>query len=445
MKFPESFKEKYEQLLGEQEAALFFESFNEEAKRGFRINPLKKTTGPTSHQAEPVPWSSTGFRGTVQGNSAEHQAGYVYGQEPSAMFVAEVAHVQPGQKVLDLCAAPGGKSTQLAGMLQGDGLLVSNEIHPQRARILSENMERFGVKNALVTNESPQKLATQFPAYFDVVLVDAPCSGEGMFRKDPDAMSYWTPEYPVVCSLRQKEILDEAMKMLAPGGTLVYSTCTFAPEENEQVIRKLLHEYPELQVDPIQLAEGMVPGRPDWADGHPELAHTARLFPHHLQGEGHFVARVSDTKEGEATLLPTVKPDSLSKEQRTEWDVFWKEALVSEPEGVKQLRKDRLVLIPEGFPAIKKIKVIREGIHAGVFKKNRFEPNHALALALPNEQFRHRLELDEDACRRYFKGETFRTGEDRGWLAVQCGGMTVGWGKEVKGTVKNFYPKGLRF
>lgn len=444
MDFPQGFEEKYRKLLGK-EASLFFESFEKEAERGFRVNPLKKVLPPSHKGAQQVPWSKTGYRGTIKGTSAEHQAGYVYGQEPSAMFVAEVTHVRPGQKVLDLCAAPGGKSTQLAGMLQGEGLLVSNEIHPQRARILSENIERFGIMNAIVTNESPQKLALTFPNYFDVILVDAPCSGEGMFRKDSSAMSYWTPDYPIECGIRQQEILDEAIKMLAPGGFLIYSTCTFAPEENEQVISDLLKHYPTLKIEPIELSEGMVPGYPEWADGSLDVSHTARLFPHLLQGEGHFVAKVRDTKSPESIKMEKVKSDVLSKQQQKEWDTFWKHTFMEEPSGIKQLRKDRMILVPKDFPSLKKATVIREGIHAGLFKKNRFEPNHALALALPESLFRHSLELDEEECRRYFKGETFRTGKDRGWLAIQCQGMTVGWGKEVKGTVKNFYPKGLRF
>ena len=444
MEFPQGFEEKYRKLLGE-DASLFFKSFEKEAKRGFRVNPLKNTLPPSSEGAEQVPWSKTGYRGTIKGVSAEHQAGYVYGQEPSAMFVAEVACPEPGQKVLDLCAAPGGKSTQLAGMLQGEGLLISNEIHPQRARILSENIERFGVTNAIVTNETPQKLALVFPDYFDVILVDAPCSGEGMFRKDPAAMSYWTPDYPIECGIRQHEILEEALKMLAPGGCLIYSTCTFAPEENEQVISDLLKHYPTLKIEPIELSEGMVPGYPDWTDGNLDVSHTARLFPHLLQGEGHFVAKIRDIRSSESIKMEKVKSDVLSKEQQKDWDTFWKQTFMKEPSGIKRLKKDRMILVPKDFPSLKNVTVIREGIHAGLFKKNRFEPNHALALALPDSLFCHSLELDEEECRRYFKGETFRTGKDRGWLAVQCKGMTVGWGKEVKGIVKNFYPKGLRF
>lgn len=445
MQFPEGFKQKYEQLLKE-EASRFFDSFTESPERGFRVNPLKvKENVPESlKEAERVEWSPTGYRKDITGTSPEHQSGLVYIQEPSAMMVAEVLDPQPGQKVLDLCAAPGGKSTQIAGKLNGNGLLIANEIHPKRAKILSENIERFGVSNSIVTNASPEQLADVFPQYFDTILVDAPCSGEGMFRKDPEATKYWSPEYPATCAIRQKDILEEAIKMLAPGGTLVYSTCTFAPEENEQIMAHLLSNYPHLNAEEIEKFEGMVSGNPEWADGNEEIEKSVRLYPHLIKGEGHFVAKFKDTTEGNPFDPPSLKPAKLNKSQQRDWEDFWQQTLHEEPVGKKQLKKDQLFLVPENLPELKKIPTLRSGIHAGMFKKNRFEPNHALALALPQESFKFIYDMTEEEYHKYLHGETLQTGQNRGWLAVGYRGMVLGWGKEVKGTIKNFYPKGLR-
>lgn len=251
-----------------------------------------RTTPSDLDLSDPVPYSQWGYYGKVAGHSLDHQSGAVYSQEPSAMFVGEVAAPKPGQRVLDLCASPGGKSTHLGSFLQGSGLLVSNEIMGKRAKVLAENTERFGLTNTLVLNEDPTSIAKTFPVYFDQVLVDAPCSGEGMFRKDPDAMSYWTPDYPIACANRQREILSEAVKVLKPGGELIYSTCTFAPEEDEQMIAWLLATYPAFEIVPIAKTAGIIDGKPEWADGNPELAGTARLFPHLMRGEGHFVAKL---------------------------------------------------------------------------------------------------------------------------------------------------------
>ena len=239
MNFPNGFKEKYQHLLGE-DAAAFFATFEQEAVSAFRTNPLKETQKAFD---DPIPNTPWGHYGKVSGKSIEHATGLVYSQEPAAQMVAQVAQPKPGMKVLDLAAAPGGKTTQLLSYLDNQGLLVSNEIHKGRSKILVENVERFGARNVLVTNESADRLAKVFSGFFDLIVLDAPCSGEGMFRKQPDAMDYWSVEYPRECSLLQREILEDALKMLVQGGSLVYSTCTWAPEENEEIVSWLLENY----------------------------------------------------------------------------------------------------------------------------------------------------------------------------------------------------------
>ena len=263
LNLPADFIEKYTQLLGTKEAKQFFESFDDEAQKGFRLNPLKENYQTVNLDlTQPVAYTQTGYVGKVNGNSLEHQTGYVYSQDLSAMYVGEVTAPKAGERILDLCAAPGGKSSQIASLMSNQGLLVSNEINKKRALILAENMERIGALNVMVTNEYPAGLTKVFTGYFDKVFVDAPCSGEGMFRKNHQAVKYWHKDYPSECASRQKLILQDALKMLKQGGELIYSTCTFAPEEDEQIVAWLLANYPYLEIVPLQKYPGMDDGRP---------------------------------------------------------------------------------------------------------------------------------------------------------------------------------------
>ena len=291
MILPDAFINKYQRLLGD-EAPAFLASFDQPSTGGFRVNPAKAAPTATLERAVgKVEYVPTGYRGPVDGKSLDHVAGAIYSQEPSAMYVGEVVAPQPGERVLDLCAAPGGKTTHLVAKMKDQGLLVANEIFRKRALVLAENLERWGTAQTVVTNESPADLEKHFPQFFDRILVDAPCSGEGMFRKEPAGIEYWTPDYPAECANRQRKILASALRMLKPGGTLVYSTCTFAPEEDEQNAAWLLATYPGLTMVPIKKYPGMDDGRPEWADGNPDLAKAVRLFPHHIAGEGHFIAK----------------------------------------------------------------------------------------------------------------------------------------------------------
>lgn len=433
MRFPTGFEEKYQRLLGK-EAASFFSTFYQEPISAFRTNPLKEGQVTFSN---PIPETNWGYYGKVSGKSPEHVTGLIYSQEPAAQMVAQVAHPHEGMKVLDLAAAPGGKSTHLLSYLNNTGLLVSNEINNKRSKILVENIERFGARNVLVTNESAERLAKVFSSYFDLIILDAPCSGEGMFRKQPDAMGYWSLDYPAQCAALQREILEDAVKMLANGGELVYSTCTWAPEENEEIVAWLLDEFPLELVD-IPKLNGMTPGI-----DYPE---TARMYPHHFKGEGQFVAKFRFVGEHK---LPKLKPvrSNLTADQRSLWQIFQKEHLKVDLKGDLQTFGDQLYLLPLGLPDLSKVKIARNGLHLGTFKKKRFEPSFALGLAMQPSEVKNKLELSQQDFEVYVGGETLQIKEPlpNGWYQLLIHGNGLGFAKLANQTLKNYFPKGLRF
>jgi len=415
-------------------AASFFSTFDQEPISAFRTNPLKEGQLTFSN---PIPETNWGHYGKVSGKSPEHVTGLIYSQEPAAQMVAQVAHPHEGMRVLDLAAAPGGKSTHLLSYLNNTGLLVSNEINNKRSKILVENIERFGARNVLVTNESAERLAKVFSSFFDLIVLDAPCSGEGMFRKQPDAMDYWSLDYPAQCATLQREILEDAVKMLANGGELVYSTCTWAPEENEEIVAWLLDEFPLELVD-IPKLNGMTPGI-----DYPE---TARMYPHRFKGEGQFVAKFRFVCEHK---LPKLKParSNLTADQRSLWQTFQNEHLKVELKGDLQTFGDQLYLLPLGLPDLSKIKIARNGLHLGTFKKKRFEPSFALGLALQPSEVRNKLELSQQDFEVYVGGETLQIKESlpNGWYQLIIHGNGLGFAKLANQTLKNYFPKGLRF
>jgi NOL1/NOP2/sun family putative RNA methylase len=444
---PERFIERMKQTMGEEEAASFFASYQESASHGLRIHP-----GKTSHEEfvahgpfalTPVPWCPLGFYYDGEdkpGKHPYHAAGVYYIQEPSAMAVVEALSPKPGDKVLDLCAAPGGKSTHIAGYLGDSGLLVANEIHPTRVKALSENLERWGTRNILVTNETPERMADRFPTYFDKIAVDAPCSGEGMFRKLPEACEDWSEDKIAHCAAMQTDILDAAAAMLKPGGIMVYSTCTFAEDENERQIERFLALHPEFSLEPVAQAKYFAPGA---------IEHTVRLWPHKLRGEGHFLARLRKSVDtASSAAVQQEKTKSLPSDVRKLFEAFCRETLTFMPEGNYALFGEQFYLLADGLPSLNRLKVVRAGWHLGTMKKGRFEPSHALALALAPGEWKNSVDFsaNSEEVRRYLRGESlFVDKEGKGWTIVTVDGYPLGWSKLVQGQIKNHYPKGLRW
>lgn len=460
---PSDFVKKMKELLGEEWQA-FEDSYRKPEYQALRFNALKKgKSNSYAFAAEKmgidlskhVEWADDAYyygEPLHPGRHPFHEMGLYYIQEPSAMAPAALLRPKPGERVLDLCAAPGGKAAQLASYLKGEGMLVANEIHPERCRILSQNMERMGISNVVVTNETCERLADCFPAYFHKVLVDAPCSGEGMFHKNPDSVLEWSSDQVLVCAQRQKMILTEAARMLMPGGRMVYSTCTFSPEENEGVIREFLLTHPDFELVQMEAAY-FDQGRPEWADGYEELARCFRLFPHHLRGEGHFAA-VLKRRGGEVaygTERQKKKHMPLSKQQLAQLLDFTSGVLTKECEdfvlsGNLCLFGDQLYRLPDDAPVLSGIRVLRPGLHIGTFKKNRLEPAHAFALFLGIEDVKNVLQLCDDIplVDAYFRGETIQAEGKKGFCLVSVDGYSAGWGKIAGGQMKNHYPKGLR-
>lgn len=450
---PSAFKQKYEQLLG-QDAPAFFAALAEDSKKSFRLNRLK--TGQVKYDlSRPVSGIEGAYYGQVHASDPEWVSGRVYSQEAAAMFPAAFSGVQPGMKVLDLCAAPGGKSTQLAEPLQGQGLLVANEISGKRVKALRENLERWGVTNAMVVNASPDQLAAHLPAFFDTIVVDAPCSGEGMFRKDPDAMQYWSTDYVKLCQKRQREILQQALTMLKPGGHLVYSTCTFSPEEDEQNVAWLLAQ--GLQIDHL-VCEQAASGRPEWADGNPELAHCLRFWPQDGVGEGQFLARLQKPGVAVQPARPLKKKKKKGKAPRqyqrlTKQEIILLRKVLEDfelPEGFdlsRAIQRQDHVSLPAADPELfAGLHVLANGVELGELKRKRFVPGQQLAQVLGRSQQEQTVELSQEDYQSFLHGNAFKVDSDkRGYLLVARRGFIFSFGKlGGDGLLKNFYPKGLR-
>lgn len=487
LRLPSPFQAKMKTLLGSNYDN-FMKSYEQPPFAGIRVNTLKITDEDfrriSPYKLDPIPWCKTGYyieEGERPGRHPYYHAGLYYIQEPSAMAPVELLGVEPGDIVLDLCAAPGGKSTQIAAKLQGKGMLVSNDLHPDRTKALAKNLEMYGVRNAIVLNDSPERIAEAFPEAFTKILIDAPCSGEGMFRKDESMLKYWEESSPQTFAGMQRDILKSAVKMLRPGGTLVYSTCTFSPEENEGMIAELLSEHPEFRVMPIDHSGPFSPGETDWLErnmGHisaevrEQVAGTGRLWPHKVQGEGHFVAVLS--RDGELARMedageqaPPVHADtaagghlavSSGKEKRSErkgraslrdqrkgnprgggrggqpdsprldgsgrpagsislesFTTFLREHLAGTLHGYPITYGNHVYLSPLPNERLEGLKVIRPGWYMGQIKNERFVPGHPLATALRAEEFVRTISLrsEDGEAIRYLKGETLSIPEER--------------------------------
>ena len=426
---PEAFLIRMQAQLGAEYGA-FLDSLERPRAVALRFNPLKGGRPVLPFVGQPVPWEQSGFYYEPEarpGLHVYHEAGVYYLQEASAMAPVALLDPQPGERVCDLCAAPGGKTTQIAGRMDGKGFLLCNEINPKRAKILSRNIERMAVPNALVTNEHPANLAKKYPGFVDRVLVDAPCSGEGMFRKEEAAVTDWSQETVEMCTRRQAEILHSAARLVRPGGRLVYSTCTFAPEEDEGAVAEFLKAHPEFEPETVEAP---------WFVSVENGGH--RMWPHKLLGEGHFAA-VLRKKEGETEAIPLAKGEKLPKE----WLTFAKELGITLPEGKAVSFGQNLFWVPEELPEISRLKVLRPGLELGTVKKDRFEPAHALALWLKDCRNSQSFPADSGEIKAYLHGEVVES-EVKGWCLVQADGYSIGWAKGDGRVLKNHYPKGLR-
>ena len=493
MTLPDAFSENISVLLKD-EAEAFFRSFDTPVISSLRLNSLRMETPALKDIAkkggittgEGVAWCPDGFYYSDDirpGRDVMHEAGFYYIQEASAMLPGTLPDVTGGKRILDMCAAPGGKSTLLAAGMGSEGLLVSNEIIPSRAKILSENIERMGISNAIVTNESPNALSKMFPLYFDCILVDAPCSGEGMMRKNEQALSMWSTENVHMCAQRQLDILDHADLCLKPGGQLVYSTCTFSYEENEGVILSFLEKHPDYKTLPIKMTGGMT-GPRSMSKDIPDL-NCARILPHLSKGEGHFACILQ--KDGiliRESRKPAVNKRGMARDRDLNRSVdllkdFLKENFTgierpgAESLGIKprktaaELRKfaldekpseiqsrfllfgKQLYLLPEDAPDIGRLKTVRPGLHLGTVEKDRFEPSMALARALTVYDINYYVNFDASSpastdLLKYFEGSTFAHEGSKGWYLICLEGLGIGWGKLSGGIMKNHYPKGLR-
>lgn len=449
-------------LLGD-EFAQFKQSYSETPAVGLRVNTLKlsaadfNTLSPFALKAV-GPHEPAGFLvtdGSKPGSHPYHAAGLYYLQEPSAMVVGGLVAAQPGELVLDLAAAPGGKATHLAAQMQGRGLLLANDIHTGRARLLAENMTRWGAGNTLITSAEPAQLATQFGPIFDRVLVDAPCSGEGMLRKllfaDKHGSFEWSEAMVLACSRRQTAVLHTASELVKPGGRLVYATCTFSPEEDEAVIAQFLHAFPQFAlIDPPRFA-GFAAGRPSWVDdslADETLQKSVRLWPHKFPGEGHFIAVMQcvddDKPQGFWKPLEFTSP---GKKDLSIWQAFAREFLrIEVAEERLLLVNGRLYLLPETALETGRLHLIRYGLLLGEIRKGYFRPDHALALALTPQDATDAINFaaDSDEIAAYWQGLDLPNAGPDGWLLVAVDGFVLGWGKRVNGRLKNHYPRGLR-
>ena len=466
---PQSFLDSMKEILGEDYEA-FLAGFDGQRQYGLRVNTLKMNLEEFERIApfhlKKVPWISNGYFYEAEDAPAKHpfySAGLYYLQEPSAMTPASRLKVQPGERVLDLCAAPGGKATELGAALQGEGLLVANDINTARARALLRNLELFGISNSFVTNEPPHVLAERFPEFFHKIMVDAPCSGEGMFRKNPAVVDSWQEKGPEYFSKLQREIIVQAADMLLPGGMMFYSTCTFSPLENEKTITHLLKERPDMEVIPMEdyegFAEGLTSYRGEVFDESCKLCR--RIWPHKMSGEGHFMALLHKKNGTPQQVQQTVSQSSiwwekckgLNKEQKAAAEDFFSHVNIAYDEKRIDVRGDNLYYLPAPKYDGRGLHFLRNGLFMGEFKKKRFEPSQPFALALHAQDFDQVLDFpaDDERLSRYLRGETLDVSDliagekkRKGWQLVMVAGHPLGFGKLVNNNLKNKYPAGWR-
>lgn len=485
MNLPQEYQKKIQGLLGD-DYENYENSFTHSCGQTLRVNQLKMMPAEffrrfplCQSKLNPVFWCENGFYYEGENRVSQHPyfyAGAYYIQEPSAMAPAAFLPVVPGDKVLDLCAAPGGKTTALAAKLKGEGLLIANDISISRCKALLKNVEMAGVQNCMITCESPEKLAAHFGVYFDKILVDAPCSGEGMFRRDPSMIKSWRPEEVKRYSNLQKEILHLAASMLKPGGYLLYSTCTYSPEENEQVVESLLQEDVSFSLVELPHFVGVDEGHPEWAEEkRMELKYCRRFWNHRVQGEGQFTALLKKAEIEKKITIPektadadgifSIKKEKKKKDRKTkkgmrkgnqrdipaekipeEMAAFFRKSNLMIPEEQVEFIQERAFLLPPDLPDFTGIRVVRSGLYLGDCKKKRFEPSQALAMALRPEDFYNTVtfSVEDDRVEKYLRCETVNAQAEDGWVLVCVDDLPLGWGKSSRGIIKNKYAAGWR-
>ncbi|NLM27186.1 MAG: NOL1/NOP2/sun family putative RNA methylase [Clostridiaceae bacterium] len=450
MRIPSDFKKKFRELMESWEYDEFISSLSGERAAGIRINRLKVNQSEWSSMSpfkiEPVPWADGGYYLDEEERPGIHpyyHAGLYYIQEPSAMFPSGLLEASPDDRVLDLCAAPGGKTVGLAMDMRNRGFILSNDVNPKRIKALVKNIELLGIVNTVIANESPERLASAYEGFFNKIMLDMPCSGEGMFRKDPEAGKSWNRYKAEEMQRLQREIFDSAYRMMSPGGLLVYSTCTFNPEENEQNVSWILKNYPDLYLKEIKKTGGIESGRPDWSDGNPELLKTARLWPHKVNGEGHFAALFAKQgiyRRNDPMDCPGTEPPSKS------FLKFCGGMFHTIPRGIYEMRGTELHMPPCGYIGHPNIRIVKTGLYLGCETHGKFEPSQSFAMALEwnNIKRKRSFSVNDADLIRYLKGETLPRFGEKGYIALGVEGYPVGWGKIEENGLKNLYPKGWR-
>ena len=459
MDLPKKFCDEMERILGEEYPA-YLASMEDTRKYGLRVNTAKISVEDfmkiSPFSLTPIPYVNNGFYYEPEVSPAKHPyyfAGLYYLQDPSAMTPASRLPVEEGDVVLDLCAAPGGKATELAAKLHGTGLLIANDISSKRAKALLKNMELFGVENSFIVTEYPQKLQEYFTGFFDKILIDAPCSGEGMFRKEPSMVKAWEQNGPEFYAKLQEEILRQALPMLKPDGYLLYSTCTFSPLEDEGTVAKILSMDPNMELLPMEGYEGFSQGNPEWiGSSREEIRKCVRIFPHKLDGEGHFLAlfhKKADADEP-VQVYEEQRKGLRGEEKKLFEDFAGQMNREFEPERLES-KNGMLYYMPKQLPKMKGLRFLRSGLFLGEMKKNRFEPSQSRAMALKADDYKNCLKLpvDDERVVRYLKGETLSlTPEEAkakdGWQLVCVDDYPLGWGKKNKSNLKNKYHSGWR-
>ena len=466
MKLPEIFEEKMKELLKD-EFPEYIACYEEPRYYGLRVNTGKISVEEFKKicpfEIHPIPWIENGFyydgETVVPSKHPYYFAGLYYLQEPSAMTPANRLPIEPGDKVLDVCAAPGGKATEIGAKLKGEGVLIANDISNSRAKGLLKNIEAFGIGNVLVLSEEPGKLEGYFEEYFDKILIDAPCSGEGMFRKDKKMVKAWEEHGPEFFANIQKSIITQAARMLKPGGLMLYSTCTFDGRENEGSIEYLKNAYPEFEILEIAPYEGFEKGIPELTKSKDKAYEkTVRIFPHKMKGEGHYLALLRKGDEQAEAVRIAEKTASLKSPARKkgkklpeDLELFFQDISWEMDASRFDIHGERVYYMPEDLPDVKGIRFLRTGLLLGELKKNRFEPSQALAMCLKKEEYKKIIDIssEDDRISRYLKGETLEVDDladkkAKGWYLVCVDGYPLGWGKIAGGTLKNKYLPGWR-